>query len=78
MNPQLPAHDVATDRPIADAAAMRFAEAPPPIVDVTIGESSEVANEASASLDSVRNPLWIIVIAMACFFGIMALALSLQ
>lgn len=34
-------------------------------------------DDAAASLNAIRNPLWIIAIGLACFFGATAVLLSL-
>ena len=68
-----PLHTVSTDRSAADAVPLHRAESPPPIADGVIDATREADNEISLDLYSLRNPLWIIAIAMACIFGMMVL-----
>ena len=51
----------------------------PPAVSVAVSDTSAAANDDSAPAVSndLRNPLWIIAIGMAWFFGIAAAVMAL-
>lgn len=52
--------------------------AQPTVALLTRANARAAANEdAVASLDGFRNPLWIVAIGMACMFGVMALVIAL-
>jgi hypothetical protein len=55
------------------------AHAVPTVAWLTRADARAAANdEAAATLGGIRNPLWIIVIGMACFFGMAAVVMSLS
>jgi hypothetical protein len=66
-------------RPSFDSPARSTAHAVPTVAGLTRADARAAANvEAAATLNGIRNPLWIIVIGMACFFGMAAVVMSLS
>jgi hypothetical protein len=51
---------------------------PAPVVAVTVTDASPAANDESVptNTNDLRNPLWIIAIGMAWFFGIAAAVIA--
>jgi hypothetical protein len=52
----------------------------PTVASVAVGDASPAANDDSAPTvpNDLRNPLWIIAIGMAFFFGITAAVMALS
>ncbi|HSY06059.1 MAG TPA: hypothetical protein VK803_08930 [Steroidobacteraceae bacterium] len=45
---------------------------------LTGADAHAAANDdAAAPVNTVRNPLWIVVVGMACMFGVMAVVIAL-
>jgi len=45
----------------------------PSAFDTSLDQRRSIASGAATSSHTIENPLWIIVIGMACFFGVAAL-----
>ena len=70
---------ITVHRPSFDSPARSTAHAVPTVAGLTRADARAAANvEAAATLNGIRNPLWIIVIGMACFFGMAAVVMSLS
>jgi hypothetical protein len=69
---------LAVDGPSFDSSLRSAAGAPPTVARLSKSEGRAAANDdAVASPNAIRNPLWIVVIGMARLFGVMALVTSL-
>jgi hypothetical protein len=70
---QLALHDPSLGSPTTAAAA-----APLTVASLTkAADAREAANDdEAATLNTNRNPLWVIVMGMACLFGVMAVVIS--
>ena len=69
---------LAADDPSFGSSASSAANATPTVGRLGTTDVRAAANDAvAASTHAIRNPLWIVVIGMACLFGTMALILSL-
>jgi hypothetical protein len=68
----------AVDYPSFDSSPSSATGAPPTFARLSTAEARGAANDdAAASPNAIRNPLWIVVIGMACLFGVMVLVTSL-
>jgi hypothetical protein len=66
------AHDLPVSSPTSSSTA-----APPTVASLTMADTPAAANDDEAAApDPVRNPLWVIAIAMACLFAVMAAVMS--
>jgi hypothetical protein len=64
--------------PVPTAFAVDKTCAAPIVARLSRLQALGAANDdAAASSHAIRNPLWIVVIGMACMFGVMALVTSL-
>jgi hypothetical protein len=69
---------LAVDDPSFGSSPSSAADAPPTVALLSTADARGAANDdAAATLNSIRNPLWIVVIGTACLFGVMALVMSL-
>jgi hypothetical protein len=69
---QYAAHDLPISSPTGASTV-----APPSVASLTITDTPAAANDDEAAApDPVRNPLWVIAIAMACLFAVMAAVMS--
>ena len=69
---QYAAHDLSLSSP-----TRFFTVARPTVASISMAATPAAANDDQAAApDPVRNPLWVIAIAMACLFAVMAAVMS--
>ena len=69
---------LALNEPSFDSSSISAAAAPPAASLLSTADAQEAANDDVAAIHkAIRNPVWIVVIGMACLFGVMALVTSL-
>jgi hypothetical protein len=63
----------------AVVASRGFGGSAPIEPDFAIVTARAAANDRTAAINpyTIRNPLWVIVIGMACFFGVVAIVIAL-
>lgn len=66
------------DDPFPRSATSSAVDGPPTVALLTTPKARAAANDdAAETLDAIRNPLWIILIGMACLFGVATVVMAL-